>query len=447
MAKYTTKQIIRQFKDKHGDLFDYSLVDYVGTSTKVTIICRKHGAFDQLAGAHKRGQGCAKCMYDGKRKSLDEALQKFRSVHGDRYDYSLVRYKNVDAKVRIVCAEHGTFLQSPYVHESGSGCPKCVGRHKTQNEVIDLFRLAHGDRYDYSKVDFTKVNDKVEIVCSEHGSFLQSPQNHASGNGCVKCAGIYQYSTSEIVSKFKSVHGDNYKYGLVDYVNTGTKVSIICFKHGVFEQAPHSHLSGAGCPNCASSYQPSTCEAIEQFRVIHLDRYDYSKADYKGAFVNIEIVCGVHGSFMQTPKTHKKGGGCPDCAVTIGYTKSSYLNYCSQFDNKTNLYLIRCYCDDTAEVFYKVGIARLGANNRFDSKSKLPYNYEVLKEVSGDAGLMWDLEDEVHRILQPYKHKPLKDFHGKTECFSLITDEATTLIDSYDTVRYSDAKQIEEVQL
>lgn len=447
MAKYTTKQIIRQFKDRHGDLFDYSLVDYVGTSIKVTIICRKHGAFDQLAGAHKRGQGCAKCMYDGKRKSADEAISDFQDKHGDRYDYSLVKYKNVDTKVKIVCAEHGVFLQTPYLHAIGNGCPKCIGRYKTQDEVIELFKLAHGDRYDYSQVVFTRINDKVDIICREHGVFSQSATNHIAGKGCSKCAGIYRYSTSEAVIKFKAIHGDIYNYDLVDYVNTDTKVKIACCKHGVFEQAPYSHLSGAGCPACASSYQPTTDEVIEQFRVIHFDKYDYSRVSYQGAFVNVEIVCEIHGSFWQTPKTHKKGCGCPDCAITIGHTKNSYLDYCNQFDGNARLYVIRCECDESTEVFYKVGIARRGADNRFDSRSKLPYSYDILKEVGGDASSIWDLEDEIHRILQPCKHKPLKDFHGKTECFTKITKEAMDLIDSYDTVSYSDEKQIEEAKL
>lgn len=447
MAKYTTKQIIKQFKDRHGDTFDYSLVDYQGTAIKVTIICRKHGAFDQLAGAHKRGQGCAKCMYDGKRKSADEAISSFKDKHGDRYDYSLVKYKNVDEKVKIICAEHGVFLQTPYLHTNGSGCPKCIGRHKTQDEVIELFKLAHGDRYDYSQVIFDKVGGKVDIICHEHGVFSQTVTNHVAGQGCIKCAGIYQYTTSEIIDKFKTIHGSTYDYSLVKYVNQRAKVKIICKRHGIFEQLPYSHFGGCGCPDCGSNYQPTTDEVVEQFNSIHLGRYDYSKVDYVNADTVVDIVCELHGVFKQTPRHHKRGNGCSDCAVTIGHTKNSYLNYCSQFDSKTNLYLIRCYCDDTSESFYKVGIARQGADNRFDSRRKLPYSYEVLKEVNGDAGLMWDLEDAVHRLLQPYKHKPLKDFHGKTECFTHITKEAIDLIDNYRTVGYSDEKQTQEAVL
>lgn len=447
MARFTQEQIIKQFKEKHRDSFDYSLVRYINGSQKVSIICKKHGIFEQTPAAHKRGQGCAKCMYDGKRGSLDETLQKFKDTHGSRYDYSFVEYQNVDTKVKIICAEHGMFLQSPYYHSLGNGCPKCVGRHKTQDEVIELFKLAHGERYDYSKVIFARMNAKVNIICPEHGVFSQAATNHIAGQGCIRCAGMYQYTTSEIVEKFKSIHGNIYDYSLVNYVNNKTNINIICKIHGSFSQDPSVHLIGGGCIKCSSCYSPTTSEVIEQFKSIHLDRYDYSKVKYRNAYMEVEIVCETHGSFWQTPKTHKKGCGCPDCAVTIGYTKSSYLNYCNQFDGNTHLYVVNCHCNETEERFFKVGIARRGADNRFDSRCKLPYNYEILKEVGGDAGLIWDLEDAVHRMLQPYKHKPARDFHGKTECFTQITKEAIDLIDSYNLVSYSDEKQITEAIL
>lgn len=429
MAKYTTEQIIKQFTDKHGDLFDYSLVEYVGTSTKVTVICRKHGVFDQLAGAHKRGQGCAKCMYDGKRKSLDEAIERFKEVHGSRYDYSLVRYKNVDAKVKIVCADHGVFLQTPYLHGVGSGCPKCIGRHKTQEEVVDLFISTHGYRYDYSQVVFNRINDKVDIICKEHGVFSQTASKHMSGQGCIKCAGIYQYTTDEAIRRFAEVHGTLYDYSLVDYINSDTKIKIVCRNHGVFEQLSYSHIFGSGCPSCASSYQPSTSEVIEQFKNIHSDKYDYSKVDYQGAFVDVEIICKTHGSFMQVAKTHKKGSGCPDCAIAIGHTKSSYLEGCNSTGGNTHLYLIECTGND--ETFYKVGIAKKGANSRFDSRRKLPYDFSIIKEIHGSAALIWDLEKSIHSIMRDFKYKPDIDFKGKTECFSKAPEQVIKLLKDF----------------
>ena len=429
MAKYTTEQIIKQFRNKHGEDFDYSLVDYHGTAIKVTIICRKHGPFEQLAGAHKRGQGCAKCMYDGKRKLANEVIEQFKSVHGSRYDYSFVKYKNVDTKVKIVCAEHGVFLQTPYLHRAGSGCPKCVGKNKSQEDMIELFIKAHGNRYDYSKVEFVRVNEKVEIVCSEHGSFYQIPINHASGKGCIKCSGTYQYNTDEIIGRFIGVHGAIYDYSLVDYINSDTKIKIVCLNHGVFEQMPYSHMSGSGCPSCSSSYQPSTSEVIKQFKSIHFDRYDYSRVDYQGAFVDVEIVCKTHGSFMQTAKTHKKGSGCPDCAITIGHTKNSYLEYCNGTDGNTHLYLIECKGNN--ERFYKVGIAKKGANTRFDSRRKLPYDFSIIKEVYGPAGLIWDLEKSIHGIMSDLMYKPDIGFNGKTECFSKVPEQVIKLLNDF----------------
>ena len=429
MPKYTTKEIIEQFQEARGDKFDYSLVDYTHSQTKVKIICRIHGVFEQLVGMHRKGQGCAKCMYDGKRSSASDVITKFKSVHGERYDYSLVDYKNADSKVIIKCDEHGVFKQTPYHHASGNGCPKCIGRHKSQTEMIELFTQTHGNRYDYSKVNFVRVNDKVEIICSKHGSFYQTPTNHASGKGCIKCSGHYQYNTNEVTEKFIAVHGEKYDYSFVDYKNSHEKVKIVCSEHGFFEQTAGSHLTGSGCPRCAGSYPYDTDLIIKQFKEVHGDIYDYSKVKYSGIFKHTDIICKTHGLFSQIPKVHRNGSGCPDCAITIGHTKSSYLEYCNQTDGSTHLYLIKC--EDNSESFYKVGIAKKGAINRLDSRSKLPYDFTVIKEVYGSASLIWDLEKSIHDIMRNFKYKPYIDFSGKTECFSQVPDQVIKLLNDF----------------
>lgn len=429
MPKYTTKEIIEQFKKRHGDTYDYSLVDYIHSQTKVKIICKDHGMFEQLVGMHRKGQGCAKCMYDGKRSNVSDVIAKFKAVHGDRYDYSFVVYTNVDTKVKILCSEHGIFEQTPWHHTSGDGCPKCAGKNKSQGDMVALFVQAHGCRYNYSKVEYVGANTKVEIICSEHGSFYQTPIGHASGKGCIKCSGTYQYNTSEITEKFISIHGKKYGYELVDYKTSHEKVKIVCSDHGVFEQASSSHLAGNGCPKCSSSYQPSTIEIIEQFKSIHFDRYDYSKVDYRGAFMDVEIICKTHGSFMQVAKTHKNGSGCPACAITIGHTKNSYLDYCNETDGNTHLYLIEC--KGNCEKFYKVGIAKKGAENRFDSRRKLPYDFKIIKEVYGPAGLIWDLEKSIHRLMSNFKYNPNIEFSGKTECFSKVPQQVIKLLNDF----------------
>lgn len=431
----TTKQIVEQFKKKHGDKFDYSKVNFTHALEKVKIICRIHGEFEQLVGMHRNGQGCAKCFNDERTHSREHVVEKFNNIHLGRYDYSLVEYVNTKIKVKIICKEHGVFEQSPEKHLTGNGCPKCIGRHKTIDEVLVEFKAVHGDKYDYSRVEFSLLIKKVEIVCPEHGVFYQTSQNHIAGQACPKCGGSKKLTLSEYIAECRRIHEDKYDYSRVIYKNGRSKVKIICPIHGEFTQEAFSHKSGCGCPFCAGNYNLETNEVIDQFKRIHGDKYDYSKVNYTSAFNEVVIICKEHGDFNQTPKSHKKGSGCPECAVTIGHTKASYLEYCNKYEGKTYLYLIKCTNEN--EEFYKVGISRLGAKFRFDSKAKLPYDFEVLAEVFGDASLIWDLEKSIHALMHKQKYKPKLEFHGKTECFSKVPLKVLNLIDAF-----QDSKQL-----
>ena len=127
----------------------------------------------------------------------------------------------------------------------------------TTEEFIKKAQAVHGDRYDYSKVEYVGTKIKVCIVCKEHGEFLQSPQKHLSGQGCVKChrksmAKRYSLGEEKFIEKANSVHNGFYDYSEVDYVNGHTPIKIICPLYGVFNQGPVSHLQGHRCPICAA---------------------------------------------------------------------------------------------------------------------------------------------------------------------------------------------------
>lgn len=120
--------------------------------------------------------------------------KKFQEVHGDKYDYSEVGYINNRTNITIICKDHGCFAQKPNDHYKGQGCPKCGGKQKKNTQqCVEDFRKVHKDLYDYSKVKYYTCYNKVEIICEEHGSFLQTPSNHLSGNGCPKCKGKNQH--------------------------------------------------------------------------------------------------------------------------------------------------------------------------------------------------------------------------------------------------------------
>ena len=120
----------------------------------------------------------------------------------------------------------------------------------TTEDFIENARKVHSDKYDYSLTNYISAKTKVKIICPVHGVFEQTPCGHLSGRGCKKCSGKNKLTTEEFIDQARKVHGDKYDYSLVNYVNCRTKVKIICPIHGVFEQTPQSHLKGNGCKYC-----------------------------------------------------------------------------------------------------------------------------------------------------------------------------------------------------
>ena len=186
MKKQTANDFINKSNIIHNNYFDYSLVDYVNNNTKVKIVCLEHGVFEQIPRSHLSGSGCKKCNFDSYKISQDEIIQQFKDIHGDKYDYSLTNYTGAHYKIKIICQEHGEFEQTPEKHKKGHGCRKC-NITLTLREVIEQFKLIHGDKYDYSTCKYTGNHEKIDIFCPKHGIFKQTPHNHKKGKGCPIC--------------------------------------------------------------------------------------------------------------------------------------------------------------------------------------------------------------------------------------------------------------------
>ena len=194
MRKLTTGEVIQQFREVHDNFYDYSKFVYGGNAVKGTIICPNHGEFEQRSDDHKRGRGCSLCKVESRILTHEEVIQQFRDKHGDFYDYSTFEYVNNRTKGIIICPDHGEFLQSADCHKSGRGCPRCATEKSSKNqtlsqdEVIQQFRDKHGDFYDYSKFVYVNNITKGIIICPIHGEFLQASSEHKRGNGCPRCA-------------------------------------------------------------------------------------------------------------------------------------------------------------------------------------------------------------------------------------------------------------------
>ena len=189
-------------------------------------------------------------------------IEKAKNIHGNKYDYSLVKYVNNCTKVKIICKIHGEFQQIPSGHIiKRCGCKNCsvisisLKRKSNTEEFIGKSVQVHGDKYDYSKVKYDGRFNDVIIICFTHGDFFQTPRNHLYGQGCPKCwfnrmSVMHKSNTIEFIEKCVQIHKNKYDYSKVEYDGRSKKIIIICKIHGIFEQSPGAHLQGSGCPFC-----------------------------------------------------------------------------------------------------------------------------------------------------------------------------------------------------
>ena len=204
--KLNINEFIEKCKLKNGDRYDYSEIkEYINNKSYYKIKCIKHDYLFEIRGdMHLQGQGCRKCKSEKisslYKNNLDDVISLFRKAHDDRYDYSEVKeYINCDTIVKIICKSHGIFNQSSRNHWNGQGCVKCyndIRYTKLRSNVENFIKKSksiHGDKYDYSKVEYQNSKTLVEIICKSHGSFFKKPNNHINGDkeGCPKCSSSY----------------------------------------------------------------------------------------------------------------------------------------------------------------------------------------------------------------------------------------------------------------
>ena len=440
-----------------GKTYDYSSVDYINQRTKVKIRCIKHDLqFEQIPYVFLQGIGCSKCSKENidskrsdetlikirnyvkklegkclseeyntneknlqfeckyghqfhrtwgqiktkkrwcpecsrkekKNKSIDIFIAKAKKIHNDNYDYSKTKYTDND-KVSVICKVHGEFEQSRSVHLRGGGCKLCGiesskskqrgvkvtnrGIKKTSEkynptlEFIKKAKLVHGDRYDYSELEYINSKTKVKIICKEHGAFEVLPSNHLKARNCPTCAQITKgdkrrFTKEDFISKAIKVHGEFYSYNKVDYVNSQTNILITCPKHGDFTTSPNNHLRGKKCREChfenlSLIFSDDTDSFINKAIQTHGKTYDYSLVDYTNSKEKVKIICKKHGVFEQNTVSHIKGVGCPSCA-SYGFDRL-----------KPSTFYIRKLYMDNGDIALKYGITNQKDENRVYQQS------------------------------------------------------------------------------
>lgn len=314
--KYTTDIFIEKSKTVHGNKYNYDKVVYIGSDTKVEIICKEHGSFFQKAQNHIKGNGCPKCLRNRRLRSVEQFIVKAIETHGDRYCYDKVTCADRNTKIEIICRKHGSFFQKVNSHMYGNNCPKCSfeSRTKTKDEFLSRAAEVHGGKYNYDKVVYSKIKTKVEIICSKHGSFFQAPNTHLRGSGCNLC-GIEatKITAEDFIERSRAIHGNRYNYDKVVYTSSDAKVEIICKKHGSFFQTAKDHMYGNNCQICGKNGAKTKEEFLKLAIEKHGDTYCYDKVNYLNVSTKVKIICKKHGSFYQKPSSHIYGAGCIEC--------------------------------------------------------------------------------------------------------------------------------------
>lgn len=307
-TKWTNETLKIRFNEIHGEgTYDYSEIDHQGTTKPVTIICRKHGRFQQCPREHFQGSGCQQCSLDKKRAkkgltkpkiivTTESCVADFKVLNGDLYDYSEVDYRGNVTPVTIICSKHGKFKQTPAQHRLGSGCPHCAREIRALKRTVPFSRFrasaakTHGEgTYTYIEDSYKGMESSITIICKVHGEFKQGASSHVAGNGCPRC-GIERRSENmtltkeEFVAQGNTIHGEGtYDYSKVDYKGNGQPVELICKKHGSFWQVAGYHTNGKnGCPRCKTVISKAHKKVIEYLEELGLIRETDFKVNIKG---------------------------------------------------------------------------------------------------------------------------------------------------------------------
>ena len=386
-----------------------------------------------------------------------EIIERFKLIHGDKFDYSKVEYKNMTNKVCIICPEHGEFYQTPHAHLKGQSCPKCslekrkLKRLYTTETFIKKASIRHKNKYNYSKTVYVDSHTKVCIICPEHGEFWQQANNHLHGDGCPECK---KYNLSKLnitdraenfISNANEKYKSKYDYSKVEYVNNSTKVCIICPEHGEFWQTPFCHMQSAhGCPICGENaknekHRQTTEDFIKKAKTVHGNKYSYEETVYYNPQTLITITCPIHGDFQQMPYQHLDGCGCQKCAYTTSKYEKEIYDYIKTIDNNIEIFsnnrsILEGYELDIYLPKHNIAIEFNGLF--WHSNAKKKNNYHITKTNicnEKNVKLIHIFEDE-----WIYKSK---------SCEKLFTDLLTnnTNIDSsIDLINFETAKKFHE---
>lgn len=334
-TRKSQSEFIEAVTKKHGGRYDLSTIIYRGYDHDITVVCKDHGEFVTSPASLLNSKiGCPQCALkvQGVKRQYprEKYIEQLIEIHGDKFQYGEILREKGGPYIETLCKQHGWFKASISNLRNGSGCKKCyfesrVGKYKSDTlAFIERAKAAHGDKYDYSMVEYSGTSGKVKIICPKHGTFEQAAGAHVAGQGCPECGseivGLRSRSnTGEVLSKIKAVHGEKYDYSNFKYEGCQKQTTVTCKKHGEFQILPLTLINGGGCKQCgidasASKQKLKQADVISKIESKHGKKYGYENLNYTGSKNKIALSCEKHGQFNAEAGSIFKGTGCPRCA-------------------------------------------------------------------------------------------------------------------------------------
>lgn len=233
-------------------------------------------------------------------------LAQLRDLHNNYYTYNEAEFSNElrgYSSISVTCPVHGAYTSLVHNHLQGKGCKKCGDvkrglkkRATARASFVAKSQAVHGEKYDYSGIDYVDSRTKVLIRCPRHGEFLQVPTSHFGGCGCPACAIEHvaqarKRTHEDFVREATEVHGGRYEYPET-FDGVEVHIAIICPEHGLFRQRAASHLKGSGCPQCAAiriseARKKSFAEFVEDARKKYGDMFLYEEVPENHKMVRV----------------------------------------------------------------------------------------------------------------------------------------------------------------
>lgn len=396
------EELIEKFTELYGTDYDYSQFKFVDEVSSSTVICPTHGPFEISPIHHLNKKKCPGC-HERRVTSKEKAIEQFREIHGDFYDYSKFEYTSSITKSAVICPTHGSFQISANKHLQGRGCRQCgiekmvIKQATPREKVIEKFIEKHGTKYDYSLFNAKNLNDKSTIICPKHGPWETRASIHLQGSGCSACShefGALKFpirkplAREQVLVDFEKIHGSRYDYSQFEYRNDATPSIIICRVHGPWKTNANTHKNGSGCRKCSNEARIKPWDQVLQsFIDAHGSKYDYTEYEYKDTMTKSTVICPDHGPWDIEPHHHSRGVGCRKCHSSKGevaiakHLTSLNISFIQEYAF-IRPYRFDFYLDDLGFVIEFDGAQHFQEDkNHFHKRERSSYHNDVVRDV------------------------------------------------------------------